>query len=76
MIGCICARGIINFTKVIPLNIGDAELVEKEFHSEVSTKKKRKRNTEVPKKQKPLKKGIMAYYIVKYIDSVMIYGCT
>ncbi|KAI8874521.1 hypothetical protein K501DRAFT_101117 [Backusella circina FSU 941] len=34
MIGCIYARGIISFTKVIPLKIGNAELIEKEFHSE------------------------------------------
>ncbi|KAG2201908.1 hypothetical protein INT46_001567 [Mucor plumbeus] len=70
MIGCICGRGIISFTKVIPLKIGNAELIEKEFHSEVSAKK-RKRNTEEPKNQKPLKKGTMAYNIVKYIESVM-----
>lgn len=70
MIECICARGIISFTKVIPLKIGDAELIEKEFNSEVSAKK-RKRNTEELKKQKPLKKGTTAYHIVKYVKTVM-----
>ncbi|KAI8883902.1 hypothetical protein K501DRAFT_156682, partial [Backusella circina FSU 941] len=29
MIGCICARGVISFTKVISLKIGDTELIEK-----------------------------------------------
>lgn len=52
MIECICARGIIRFTKVIPLKIGDAELIEKEFNSEVSAKK-RKRNTEELKSKNP-----------------------
>lgn len=32
MIGCIYARGIISFTEVIPLKIGDAELIEQKFH--------------------------------------------
>lgn len=70
MIGCICARGIISFTKVIPLKTGDAELIEKEFYSEVSVKK-RKCNTEEHKIQKPLKKGTTAYHIVKYREFVM-----
>lgn len=41
MIGCICAREIIRFTKVIPLKIGDAGFIEKEFHPKVSVKKKK-----------------------------------
>lgn len=62
MIGCICARrGIISFTKVIPLKIGDVKLIEKKFHSEVSAKK-RKYNTQEPKKQKILKKGTTVYH--------------
>ncbi|KAI9478548.1 MAG: hypothetical protein EXX96DRAFT_505072 [Benjaminiella poitrasii] len=41
MIGYIYARRIISFTKVIPLKVGNVELIEKEFHSEVSAKKKK-----------------------------------
>lgn len=62
MIGCICAREIISFTKVIFLKIGDAELIEKGLHSEVSAKKKGSATLKSQKKQKPLKKGTTTYH--------------
>lgn len=70
IIGCIAPFGTIDFSKVELLKKTDAIKIEKKFHSE-SNSKKRKASTQETTKSKPLKKGITAYYIVKSMESVM-----
>lgn len=69
IVGCIAARGIINFSKVEPLKKSDAAQIEKEFSSQTS--KKRKASTQDEGKNKKVPKGTTAYHIVRFMDSVM-----
>jgi len=68
LVGCISPFGTINFSKVEPLLKSDAEKIEKEFHQESSSKKRKSIDTS---QAKPLKKGTTAYHIVKFVEAVM-----
>ncbi|KAG2200873.1 hypothetical protein INT46_006435, partial [Mucor plumbeus] len=70
IIGCIAPFGTVDFSKVEPLKKTDAAKIEKEFHSE-SNSKKRKALTQEATKPKPLRKGTTAYHIVKFMESVL-----
>lgn len=70
IIGCITARGILSFSKVKPLKKDEAVQLEKEYHPDERNSKKRKADAS-NQKPKSLKKGTTAYYIVKFMESIM-----
>ncbi|KAG1470299.1 hypothetical protein G6F56_002763 [Rhizopus delemar] len=69
IVGCISPFGTINFSKVEPLKRSDMEKLVEEFKEH--TTKKRKANVLEKSKSKPLKKGTIAYHIVKFVETVM-----
>ncbi|KAI7897714.1 uncharacterized protein BX663DRAFT_584322 [Cokeromyces recurvatus] len=70
IIGCITAREILSFSKAEPLKKHKAPQLEKEYHPDERDSKKRKADTS-NQKPKLLKKGITAYHIVKFMESIM-----
>ncbi|KAG2195265.1 hypothetical protein INT46_001996 [Mucor plumbeus] len=63
--------GTVDFSKVEPLKKTDAAKIEKEFHSEPNSKKRKKALTQEATTPKPLRKGTTAYHIVKFMESVL-----